>query len=158
YQTVQAFAADVQRCLAHQPIAARPPSKTYRFQKFVYRHKLGFIVSCATTGALVLALGVSSWLWRGAEKARKRQKQAEGQQARLLHPTAVEEQQEESRIRNSLRASTLARVRSNWLLNAQDGKMPQAIGDLETVVQMDPDYAQGWWTLAAFLAHSHEVP
>ena len=61
YETASGLAADVQRHLNNEPVAARPPSKLYEFQKRVRRHKLGF----AATGAVILTLAaavlVSTW-------------------------------------------------------------------------------------------------
>ncbi|HVJ83109.1 MAG TPA: serine/threonine-protein kinase, partial [Planctomycetia bacterium] len=39
YETADAFAADVQRFLADEPVLARPPSMGYRIRKFVRRNK-----------------------------------------------------------------------------------------------------------------------
>jgi len=50
YKTANGLALDVQRYLANEPIAARPPSKLYKFQKTVRRNKLLF------TGVGVIAL------------------------------------------------------------------------------------------------------
>jgi eukaryotic-like serine/threonine-protein kinase len=52
YETASAFAADVQRYLADQPVAACPPSAGYRLRKFVRRNR-GPVLAA---GALVLAL------------------------------------------------------------------------------------------------------
>ena len=51
YQTANAFALDVKRHLADEPVAAGPPSATYRMGKFVRRHK-------TPVGAAVLLLAV----------------------------------------------------------------------------------------------------
>ncbi len=40
YATVNGFAMDIRRYLGGDAIAARPPSATYKFQRFVRRHKL----------------------------------------------------------------------------------------------------------------------
>jgi serine/threonine protein kinase len=40
YETVNALAADVERHLKGEPVAARPPSATYKLQKLVRRNKL----------------------------------------------------------------------------------------------------------------------
>ena len=40
YETANGLAADLQRHLDNEPIAARPPSTLYRFQKLVRRNKL----------------------------------------------------------------------------------------------------------------------
>ena len=39
YETASAFAADVQRYLADEPVQACPPSARYRFRKFARRNK-----------------------------------------------------------------------------------------------------------------------
>jgi serine/threonine protein kinase/tetratricopeptide (TPR) repeat protein len=39
YETASAFAADVQRYLADEPVQACPPSRTYRLKKFLRRNK-----------------------------------------------------------------------------------------------------------------------
>src|SRR5213078_4298706 len=39
YETASAFAADVQRYLADEPVQACPPSAWYRFRKFARRNK-----------------------------------------------------------------------------------------------------------------------
>jgi eukaryotic-like serine/threonine-protein kinase len=53
YETVNALAADVERVLANEPITARPPSTTYRFGKFVRRHRAAFVGGTATFLAIV---------------------------------------------------------------------------------------------------------
>lgn len=47
YETANALAMDVKRHLDNEPVAARPPSAAYRFQKLVRRHKLVFTASAA---------------------------------------------------------------------------------------------------------------
>src|SRR3989440_289760 len=42
YETANEMGRDVQRHLHNQPVVARPPSVSYRFQKFVRRNKLAF--------------------------------------------------------------------------------------------------------------------
>ena len=51
YETASAFAADVRRFLAEEPIEARPPSTWYRFRKLARRNKVAL-----TTAALVAAV------------------------------------------------------------------------------------------------------
>ncbi|HSB56173.1 MAG TPA: serine/threonine-protein kinase [Gemmatimonadales bacterium] len=53
YQTAQELAQDIERHLRHEPIAARAPSVSYRFGKFVQRHPTG--VALAATVVLFLA-------------------------------------------------------------------------------------------------------
>jgi hypothetical protein len=60
YDTADSLAADVQRFLDHEPVAARPPSALYRFQKLVRRNRLAFAAAACVWLALVIALGVTS--------------------------------------------------------------------------------------------------
>jgi serine/threonine protein kinase/Tfp pilus assembly protein PilF len=52
YGTPNELAADLHHFLANEPVAARPASTIYRFQKYVRRHRVG--VSVATGGLLLL--------------------------------------------------------------------------------------------------------
>ena len=56
YETANALAMDLQRHLKNEPVAARPPSRWYEFQKTVRRHKVG--VAAAAAVMIVLAAGV----------------------------------------------------------------------------------------------------
>src|SRR5205823_13718821 len=61
YESASAFAADVQRYLADEPVQACPPSVGYRLRKFVRRHK-GTVTAAAAILALLLAgTAVSTW-------------------------------------------------------------------------------------------------
>jgi tetratricopeptide (TPR) repeat protein len=57
YETTSAFAADVERYLADEPVQACPPSAIYRLRKFVRRHK-GPVVA-ATVVLLSLLAGIT---------------------------------------------------------------------------------------------------
>jgi serine/threonine protein kinase/tetratricopeptide (TPR) repeat protein len=63
YETANGLAADIQRHLANEPVTACPPSNLYRFQKLVRRNKLVFFAASAVTAALIIGLGVSTWLF-----------------------------------------------------------------------------------------------
>lgn len=57
YETAGAFAADVRRHLANEPVTARPPSRAYRLRKFIRRNKgpvsAGALVVLALVGGIV---------------------------------------------------------------------------------------------------------
>jgi eukaryotic-like serine/threonine-protein kinase len=53
YASVAAFGDDLRRYLAHEPIAARPDTVSYRFRKYTRRHRVG--VAVATALVLLLA-------------------------------------------------------------------------------------------------------
>lgn len=53
YGSPTQLADDVQRHLTSQPVTARPPSASYRVNRFVARHRAGFAISCAAAILLV---------------------------------------------------------------------------------------------------------
>ncbi len=57
YESASAFAADVQRYLAEEPVLACPPSAAYRFRKFARRHKTALVTASAV--ALITLLTVA---------------------------------------------------------------------------------------------------
>ena len=102
YETANGLADDVLRHLNNEPVAARPPSRLYRFQKLVRRNKLAFAAGAAVVGALVIGLGLSTWfLFKRASGAasgrwqRRRSKPDGGQQesaeAQFLQRTCSKE-------------------------------------------------------------------
>src|SRR5689334_18743855 len=76
YETANGLASDIQRHLNNEPVAARPPSTVYRFQKLVRRNKLAFAGTSAVAMALVLGAAVSTWQ---AIRATRFRQQAQGQ-------------------------------------------------------------------------------
>jgi tetratricopeptide (TPR) repeat protein len=56
YETASAFAADVQRYLRDEPVAAGPPSVWYRFGKFARRNRGALTMAGVVTAASVIAL------------------------------------------------------------------------------------------------------
>ncbi len=72
YATAQAFADDLKRYLAFQPIAAKPDSAVYRVGRFVRRHRVG--VTAGLGLALAVVAGVAATVWQAqiaqAEAAR----------------------------------------------------------------------------------------
>jgi serine/threonine protein kinase/WD40 repeat protein len=62
YETPGAFAADIQRYLADEPVLACPPSAGYRFRKFARRHTTGLAAAgllAATVATVIVVLAVS---------------------------------------------------------------------------------------------------
>ncbi|NOS70601.1 MAG: serine/threonine protein kinase [Verrucomicrobia bacterium] len=72
YETANGLAMDIQRHLDDEPIVARPASNLYRFQKMVRRNKLAFTAASAITVALVVGLGVSTWMFFKEKQALQR--------------------------------------------------------------------------------------
>jgi WD40 repeat protein/serine/threonine protein kinase len=74
YDTANGLAMDIQRHLDNEPVVARPPSTTYKFQKAFRRNKLVFTAVMAVAAALVFGIAVSTWQ---AVEARKAQRDAD---------------------------------------------------------------------------------
>src|SRR5688572_32969016 len=72
YETVNGLAMDVRRHLENEPVAAGPPSQIYRMQKLVRRNKIAVAASGAVFAALVIGLGLSTWLWLAERLAYER--------------------------------------------------------------------------------------
>jgi WD40 repeat protein/serine/threonine protein kinase len=58
YETVSAFAADVQRYLNDEPVQACPPSAWYRFRKFARRNKAALATASVVGLAVLVAVAV----------------------------------------------------------------------------------------------------
>src|SRR5712664_3405888 len=83
YETANGLALDVQRYLANEPISARPPSKLYKLQKALLRHKLLF------TGLGVIALLlIVSLIVVSASLARERRSRREAEVAKAKTESA----------------------------------------------------------------------
>jgi tetratricopeptide (TPR) repeat protein len=67
YETASAFAADVERYLADEPVQACPPSAWYRFRKFARRNRGALAVVGLILFFLVLLAGAG--LWWGQQRA-----------------------------------------------------------------------------------------
>ena len=73
YETANSLAADIQRHLSSEPIAAHPPSATYRFQKMVRRNKLGFAAGATILTVLLAGIGISTGQAVRATRAEREQ-------------------------------------------------------------------------------------
>lgn len=61
YASVDAFADDLQRYLAHEPVQARPFTTGYRVRKFIGRHRAGVATALAIAAALIGTSVFASW-------------------------------------------------------------------------------------------------
>jgi serine/threonine protein kinase len=64
YETASAFAADVQRYLADEPVLACPPSAWYRFRKFARRNKGRLAIAASAFLALTVVVASVGWAVR----------------------------------------------------------------------------------------------
>ena len=73
YETANGFAADILRHLASEPVLAAPPSRAYRVQKFVEKHKGAVIAASLVVLALVAGIAGTTWgFFREAQRVKER--------------------------------------------------------------------------------------
>jgi len=71
YETANGLAVEVQRYLDNEPVAARPPSAAYKFQKAFRRNKLVFAAGGAVIAVLILGVIGTSVGFVRAERQRR---------------------------------------------------------------------------------------
>jgi serine/threonine protein kinase len=71
YESASALAADVQRYLADEPVAACPPSASYRLRKYWRRNRRILVTAGMFVAVLVAATAVSIWQAVDATAARR---------------------------------------------------------------------------------------
>jgi serine/threonine protein kinase/Tfp pilus assembly protein PilF len=96
YSSASELAADVERFLHSEPVVARPPSVSYRVQKFVRRNR-AFVATGALVGAVVL-MGLAGTSFGMIEARRSEQAAvAERERAVQAEQAAVEQKTEAQR-------------------------------------------------------------
>jgi eukaryotic-like serine/threonine-protein kinase len=70
YPTVAALAGDLERYLRHEPVSARPHSRTYRLGKFIRRNRTGVFAGSLTAAGLIAATVFSLAQMRYARQQR----------------------------------------------------------------------------------------
>src|SRR5262249_12187514 len=85
YETPSAFAADVRRFLAEEPVEARPPSAWYRFGKLARRNQAVLTAAAVVAGSLLLGTAVATWQAVRATRAASRATRAEARALAELH-------------------------------------------------------------------------
>src|SRR6185503_15173006 len=137
YETVNGLAADILRHLNTEPVAARPPSRLYEFQKTVRRHKLGFAAAAALI--VVMALGVLASTLQALRATR-----AEREQSRLRQQAQANQKKAETEAAKSAQVAKflkemLVGVESSVALG-RDTKLLREILD-KTAVRVRKDLA-----------------
>jgi len=154
YDTAAAFAADVQRYLAEEPVLACPASAGYRLRKFARRHKRAVMTASGIAVAVVLA--VASLV---AGTLLFQQEQARTAQARFHAATdlAAAESQARSRLETQLYRQRIALAEREWSANN--------LSRMEALLDQCPAEPRGWeWHYLKRLRYStlrplpHESP
>jgi eukaryotic-like serine/threonine-protein kinase len=84
YESASAFAADIGRYLANEPVQAAAPSAVYLFGKFARRHKVALGTAAAMLALLLAGITTTAWQAARATAGMKRAVEAEGLAARRL--------------------------------------------------------------------------
>ena len=135
YDTANGLARDLQRHLANEVVAARPPTAAYRLGRLIRRHKLAFAASAAI--ALSLLIGLASSLWQAvrAQHEAARAKTAEAQAVATL---------------DELRASAPAFAAQARALASKE-RFAEAVEKLDYAIKLRPDVADYVLTKADLL-------
>ena len=139
YETANGFAADVMRHLAHEPVVAAPPSRTYRMRKFVRKHRGAVIAASMVLLSLIAGIAGTT---AGMIRAESRRKEAEA--ARLAEARAREgEKQQYARYRTTIdfAVNDLRHTldRSIYTKNIQDEFGRQVMQFVDKISQADSD-------------------
>ncbi len=82
YASARDLAADLQRHLESKPVLASPPSRSYRFGKFVRRHRAAVAAGGLVAVALLIGLTGTTWGLLRALRAEKEARVAESESRR----------------------------------------------------------------------------
>jgi tetratricopeptide (TPR) repeat protein len=116
YETANAFAMDVQRYLAEEPVQACPPSAWYRFRKFARRNRTPLAVAACYFLVFAILGGSIGWAWHSRAA---REKEESARQAEIVHHT----EESLSAVRALLAENNLTQVRQKLAeANAHLGK------------------------------------
>ncbi len=145
YQTARGLAEDLKRYLGNLPIEAAPASATYRFRKFVSRHRGLIAAASLIILALVLGTVVSVWQAIRATNAERmaRQQMVIATNAQRAADLANQQSQQNRAQAHSANGSFLMAVK----------KYDLALQQFEAALQFDPDSPYVNNNFAWFLAN-----
>jgi serine/threonine protein kinase/formylglycine-generating enzyme required for sulfatase activity len=151
YPSMNEFAADLRRFLAHEPIHARPPGPLLRLTKWVLRHP----TKSASLGLGIVALAIISVLLASTIAAKE---DAEGKASEVLRLADVRRLRELEREAEELWPARPERIAAMeaWLKEARKlaGNLPQHLASLERLKPAAgggsqplhfADEEQAWW-------------
>jgi serine/threonine protein kinase/Flp pilus assembly protein TadD len=167
YETASAFAADVRRYLADEPVQACPPSAAYRLRKFARRNKTALTMAALILFYIALLGAGTGWLVRDQaareEEAARERADRQAQAARELEQAL---DRAELFVGQGRRAEALAACARAELLAGQsapdaslgrrlaalkrDQEFLTRFDDIRLRVQSGIDFKKGFMLLAAF--------
>jgi eukaryotic-like serine/threonine-protein kinase len=136
YETADGLAADLERHFQNEPVVARPPSKTYKIQKFVRRNRGSVTAVAAVAFVLVLGGVVSAWQWRQAVIARRGEAQQRHQaEERAIAEASAKTEANRQRERAEAALSQMEIQRAEDFFKADDSRT--ALAYLAHVLRRD---------------------
>ncbi len=149
YESASEFAQDVERYLADEAVAACPPSRRYRLQKFARKNRAALATWAAIAAALLIAAIVGGYLAVRATKAERlanrRRLEVEAANQATAHALAATE----AALGDSERAREQAEALSKFLVEAfrrpdpsHDGRTLKVVDVLDrAVARLDSEVA-----------------
>jgi WD40 repeat protein/serine/threonine protein kinase len=152
YESAGAFAADIERYLNDEPVAAFPPSSVYRMKKLARRNKAIIVTAGLVGAALIMGTTVSVWQASEANAARRLADQRfleADQERKNAERAAKQAQQNEEFSRQLVYAADVTLAAQAW----QTGDVRRFTDLLDRHAQIagKPD-RRGfeWWYLRQF--------
>ena len=137
YASAAAFADDLRRWLDQRPITARADSTTYRFNRFVRRHRFGVAATAVVLLALLAGLGAALWQ---ADKAHHQAQLAE-QQAQRADKEAVAARQSAERSKRVTKFLISIFTQEDPLRHTEGGATTLAQAFDDTLKRIDTEFA-----------------
>jgi eukaryotic-like serine/threonine-protein kinase len=156
YETANGLLMDVERYLANEPVLARPPSRIYRLRKLVHRNRVVFASGAAVVVALIVGLGISTWLFvresrlRLEAENRERITQAAFLISRGQHQEADQLVSQVTGLKPSLEAEGVLRTLGEWHVGRNE--MDLAASRFNQLLQADQGDRSGRITTDLLIA------
>ena len=142
YATASAFAIDVERYLADEPVEARPTSTWYRFGKFARRNRLAFAFGAAVLVSLTAVIGSVGW-FIGERTARYGEAERQAGQAVSVAEQSIESQDwPTARLALTRATGLLVRQGSGPQIAARVGELTQDLDMIERLERIRLELAE----------------
>ncbi len=152
YETASGLARDIRRYLSGEAVAAAPPSRAYRFKKFLRRNRV--MVTAGSAVAFALLIGIVAFAWQAkvaseqrdiavlSQKAEVQQREAAdvARAEAVAQKTEAEKQEAEARKQAAI-AEAVAKFQTDMLAAVDPANLPkdpvtkEPLKDAVTVVQ-----------------------
>lgn len=149
YESASALADDLKRFLHQEPVAARAPTLSYRFQKYCRRNRIALATFSAIAAALVIGTGASLWQAYNAITERN-QKQNALQDALLAKNDALTARREVEEFSERLKTANLLNTSGQAYADAR--QWSAAYQDFSRAIEIQPKYFLVWVQRAQLLA------